>query len=91
MEAKKKEIIKQFQRAAAYDEAIGKLQDAGVAEEFLKAVKDNPELLEAVKNIAPDVGPIPLADWSCYVTVSRPLVNRGQTVINPAPISKKEK
>jgi|PlaIllAssembly_1097288.scaffolds.fasta_scaffold3151868_1 malate synthase len=81
MNTKKRE---QLQKILAYDEAIGKLAEAGIADEFLKAVDKNPELLKAIQKIAPDFGPGPRADWSCCITVSSPLKKPGAEVINPA-------
>lgn len=71
----REEGIKQLRKFLSYDEAIGKLHEAGVAEEFLKAIDKNPELLNAINKIAPDLGPSPdlLAGWSCCVTVDRPV------------------
>lgn len=85
VDAKKRdEGIKQFQKALAYDQAIAKLHEAGVGEEFLKAVDKSPELLKAIKKIGPDIGPGPVADWSCCITVSNPIKPPGSEVINPA-------
>lgn len=85
MDAKKRaEGIKQVKNALAYDEAIGKLHEAGVGEEFLEAIEKNPELLKAISKIAPDIGPGPVADWSCCITVNSPVKKPGETVINPA-------
>jgi hypothetical protein len=66
------------------DEAIGKLQEAGVADAFLKAINKDPELLRAIQKVAPDFGPGPRADWSCCITVASPLRKPGADVINPA-------
>ena len=72
----------QLRKIIAYDEAIGKLAEVGVAEEFIKAVDKNPELLKAIQKIAPDFGG-PRGDWSCCITVSSPVKKPGVEVINP--------
>lgn len=74
----------QLRKIIAYDEAIGKLQEAGIADTFLKAIDKNPELLKAIQKMAPDFGPGPRADWSCCITVSSPIKKPGEAVINPA-------
>lgn len=56
-----------------YNKAIGKLQGVGVAEEFLSAIGENPELLKAIKKIAPGSGIETRPGWSCCITVSRPM------------------
>ena len=89
MDTKKKEAgIQQIRKAIAYDEAIGKLHEAGVGDDFIKALDTSPELLKAVKKIGPDIGPV--ADWSCCITVSNP-VKPGTAVSNPNPESVKKK
>lgn len=85
MDAKKREAgAQQLKKVLVYDEAIGKLHEAGVGEEFLKAIDENPELLKAIKKIGPDIGPGPMADWSCCITVDHPIKHKGIDVINPA-------
>ena len=81
---KRATAITGLRRLLAYDEAIGKLHDAGVSEEFLMAIEKNRELMEAINEIAPNIGPGPVADWSCCITVGNPLRELGEEVINPA-------
>lgn len=81
---KNEAVINELRKVLAYDEALGKLHEAGVAEEFLTAVEKQPELMSAIKKIGPGIGPGPVADWSCCITVSSPIHKPGEDVINPA-------
>jgi hypothetical protein len=56
-------------KSVAFDEALGKLQEVGVADAFLSAVKNNPEFLKALQSSIPEFGMKPIAgDWSCCIT-----------------------
>ena len=68
----REEGIKQLQKVLAYDEAIGKLEEAGVAVEFLSAIEKNPELLESIKKIAPKFESRMMMEWSSCITVKNP-------------------
>ncbi|MCL2166147.1 MAG: hypothetical protein FWH49_02490 [Clostridiales bacterium] len=56
-------------KSLALDQALGKLQEVGVADTFLTAVKNNPEFLKALRTAIPEFGIAPIAtDWSCCIT-----------------------
>ncbi len=78
----RREALKEVRNFLVYDEALSKLNEIGIADEFLASVENNKELREAISKIAPSIGPIS-ADWSCCVTVSSPLRRPGEAVINP--------
>jgi hypothetical protein len=80
--------LREIRRILAYDEALAKMYDAGIGDEFLTAVTRNKELMEAISKIAPSIGPI-AADWSCCVTVSDPLRRPGKDVILPTALKGK--
>jgi hypothetical protein len=77
-------IIRDVRKLIAYDEAIAKLQEAGLAEAFMAAVEKDPELLEAINKLAPNLSGAASPGWSCCVTVSNPLRSPGGERINPA-------
>ena len=79
----KQAALVQLRRLISYDEALGKLCEVGISDEFLAAIQKSPELMEAINKIAPDIGPGPVADWSCCITVNDPLHTPGEEVINP--------
>lgn len=80
-------VLKDMRKLIAYDEAIAKLQEAGLAEVFITAVEKDPELLEAINKIAPNLSGAASPGWSCCVTVSNPLRSPGGERINPAVFS----
>lgn len=73
----------QTKKALAYDAAIAKLKEAGLAEKFVAAIEADPSLMQAIEKITPRVPTAPMADWSCCITVGSPLRNPGGEVINP--------
>ena len=74
-------------RVVAYDEALGKLAEAGIAEAFLVAIKDSPNFHKVFEKADPfeRFGPGPVADWSCCITSANPVRNAKDAVINPGP------
>jgi hypothetical protein len=67
------ELIRQARKLLAFDEAIAKLQEAGLEEEFISAIEKDPELLKALDQMAPHITAAASPGWSCCVTVSNPL------------------
>jgi len=56
-------------KSYAFDEALSKLNEVGVADSFLTAVKNNPEFIKALQKSIPEFGIGPVAgDWSCCIT-----------------------
>lgn len=74
---------KQIKKAIAFDHAVAKLQEAGLAEKFVAAIQSDAELMKAIDKITPRVPTAPMADWSCCITVSSPIRNPGGEVVNP--------
>ncbi len=60
----------ELRNVLAFDEAMGKLEEAGLADAFVAAIEKDPELQNALKRMAPRTSAV-RADWSCCVTVSR--------------------
>ena len=87
--AEKQEFVRNLRKILAFDEAIGKLQDAGLDEEFVRVIEKDPELLKAIQKIAPNLSGAASAGWSCCVTVNSPLRTPGEEVINPAVIARR--
>jgi hypothetical protein len=74
---------KPTKKFVAFDQAIAHLKKAGLSQQFMKALENDPKLLAAVKKVTPK-GPGPVAaDWSCCITVSKPLHNKYEEVSNP--------
>lgn len=78
------EFNRGLRKVLAFDEAVAKLQEAGVSQAFVRAIEKDPDLLAAVDKINPDLGLAASPGWSCCVTVSNPLRTAGEEVINPA-------
>lgn len=76
-------IANSLRKMLALDEAMGKLAEAGLEEEFVRAIEKDPELLQAINKIAPNLSNASSAGWSCCVTVNNPLRRPGEEVINP--------
>lgn len=79
-----RQIASGLRKLLALDEAMGKLAEAGLEEQFIRAIEKDPELLQAINKIAPNLSNASSAGWSCCVTVSNPLRRLGDEVINPA-------
>lgn len=79
-----RQIASGLRKLLALDEAMGKLAEAGLEVEFVRAIEKDPELLDAINKIAPSLSNASSAGWSCCVTVSNPLRRPGEDVINPA-------
>jgi hypothetical protein len=79
----RQEFVVNLRKVLAYDQAMAKLQEAGLDEEFVRAIEKDPELLQAINKIAPNLSGAASAGWSCCVTVSNPLRSIGDEVINP--------
>ena len=80
------EFVGSLRRVLAYDQAIAKLQEAGLSDAFVKAIEKDSELLEALDKLSPGLGLAASPGWSCCVTVNNPLRRPGEEVINPAEI-----
>jgi hypothetical protein len=81
--ATNREFMTNLRKVLALDEAMAKLQEAGLEVEFVKAIEKDPELLDAINKIAPNLSGAASAGWSCCVTVNNPLRSPGEEVINP--------
>jgi len=79
----REEFVKGLRKVLAYDEAVGKLHEAGLAEAFVRSVEKDPDLMAAIDKMAPDIGTAASPGWSCCVTVNNPLRTPGEEVINP--------
>jgi hypothetical protein len=77
-------FVSGLRKVLAYDEAVGKLHEAGLSENFVRAIEKDPELLKAIDKLSPDIGVAASPGWSCCVTVSNPLRTAGEEVVNPA-------
>jgi hypothetical protein len=82
----REDFVGSLRRVLAYDQAIGKLQEAGLSEAFVSAIEKDPELLGAIDKLTPSLGLAASPGWSCCVTVNNPLRRPGEEVINPAEI-----
>jgi hypothetical protein len=80
----REEFVRGLRKVLAYDEAMGKLHEAGLADAFIKAVEQDPDLLGAIDKLSPEIGTAASPGWSCCVTVNNPLRRPGEEVINPA-------
>jgi hypothetical protein len=67
------EFLNQIRKGLALDEAMGKLQEAGLADAFVKAIEKDRELRGAIEKITPEQGVAASPGWSCCVTVQKPL------------------
>ncbi|HEU0142291.1 MAG: hypothetical protein KJZ78_26510 [Bryobacteraceae bacterium] len=83
----KERVFEDVRKILAYDEAVLKLQQAGLAEAFVTAVEKDPELKASVQKLAPNLTGAASPGWSCCVTVSNPLRSPGEAVINPAIVT----
>jgi hypothetical protein len=72
-----------MRKVIAFDEAISKLKQAGLAEKFVAAIEKDEELVAAIEKITPRDPSGPMADWSCCVTVNDPLRTPIEVIINP--------
>lgn len=70
--------------AIAFDEAIAKLHEVGVADAFVAAVEKDAELQKSLAKMLPKMSAAASPGWSCCVTVSNPLRTGIDQVINPA-------
>lgn len=77
-------VFHDVRKVLAYDEAIAKLQQAGLAETFVAAIDKDPELQKSLERLAPGLSSAASPGWSCCVTVNNPLRTAGEEVINPA-------
>lgn len=77
--------FEEVRRALSFDEAIAKLQEAGMADDFVAAIEKDPALQESLKKMAPNLSNAASPGWSCCVTVNNPLRSPAEAVINPAP------
>jgi hypothetical protein len=82
--SERQEFVVNLRKILAYDEAMAKLQEAGLDGEFVRAIERDPDLLKAINKIAPNLSGAASAGWSCCVTVNNPLRTLGEEVINPA-------
>lgn len=80
----REQFVQGLRKVLAYDEAVAKLHEAGLADAFVKAVEKDPDLLSAIDKMAPELGRAASPGWSCCVTVQRPLLRTGEGVVNPA-------
>jgi hypothetical protein len=83
------EFVRGLRKVLAYDEAVGKLHEAGLGDAFVASVQKDPDLMAAIDKLAPELGRAASPGWSCCVTVSNPMLTGGQEIINPAPIKGK--
>jgi hypothetical protein len=60
-------------KAIAFDEAIAKLNEAGIADAFVAAIEKDPDLKASVQKLAPHLTAAVSPGWSCCVTVSKPI------------------
>lgn len=74
----------EVRKMLAFDDAVAKLHQAGVADAFVSAVEKDADLKASVQKMAPSLTGAASAGWSCCVTVSNPLRTAGEEVINPA-------
>jgi hypothetical protein len=51
----RQEFVVNLRKVLAYDQAMAKLQEAGLDEEFVRAIEKDPELLQAINKIAPNL------------------------------------
>jgi hypothetical protein len=70
---KAKSEFKEVRRVLAFDEAIRKLHDAGIADQFINAVEKDPRLRASLEKMAPKLSAAASPGWSCCVTVNNPL------------------
>jgi hypothetical protein len=68
-----KELSDEVRKFIAFDEAMGKLKEAGLADAFIHALEHDPETMKAVEKLAPKRPSVARAGWSCCITVSKPL------------------
>lgn len=68
----------------AFDQAVAKLHEAGLGDEFVAAVERDPKLRASIERISPKLSAAASPGWSCCITVSDPMLTAGGTVINPA-------
>jgi hypothetical protein len=80
------EFVGSLRKVLAYDQAIGKLQEAGLSDAFVAAIEKDPDLLDAIDKLTPSLGLAASPGWSCCVTVNNPLRRAGEEVINPAEV-----
>ncbi len=81
-------VFRDVRKILAYDEAIAKLQQAGLAESFVAAIDKDVELQKSLEKLAPGLSKAASPGWSCCVTVNNPLRTGIEEVINPATQSK---
>jgi hypothetical protein len=86
---KAKPEFKEVRRVLAFDEAIGKLRDAGIADQFIAAVEKAPRLRESLEKMAPKLSAAASPGWSCCITVGNPLRSKGGAVVNPPQKARK--
>ena len=84
---RRERFVGNLQKVIAYDQAMAKLQEAGLSEAFITAIERDPELLGAINKLTPGLGQAASPGWSCCVTVSNPLRRPGEEVVNPAVIA----
>ncbi len=70
--AQRKAEFDEMRKVLAFDEAMAKLKEAGVAEQFVAAIKKDPELRKSLEKMAPRMSAAASPGWSCCITVSNP-------------------
>jgi hypothetical protein len=68
----------------AFDQAVAKLHEAGLGDEFVAAVERDPKLRASIEKISPKLSAAASPGWSCCITVSDPMLTGKDAVINPA-------
>ena len=85
----KPDFIRNMRKLLAYDEAVAKLQEAGLEDVFISAIEKDSELVRGLDKMAANMSAAASPGWSCCVTVSNPLRKGFEEVINPAVVAKK--
>ncbi|MFI5006239.1 MAG: hypothetical protein ACHQKZ_02315 [Solirubrobacterales bacterium] len=81
---KRKKEFDEVRKALAFDEAIAKLNEAGIASQFVAAVQKDASLRASLSKMAPKLSAAASPGWSCCITVSNPLRSKAGPVVNPA-------